>query len=197
MSPLVQRAFDIGMVQVPEEIEALASFVAELKPRNVLEIGTWKGGTFYLWCSLSDRRGLKISIDLPGGAFGGDRLTPGDLERRRVARREFQYAYAISGDSHSEPVHRQVKDFLAGEHLDFLFVDGDHTYEGVTQDFLMYKDFVSPSGWIAFHDINDSDWHRANNVGVAKLWGELKGRKLEFNSHQHWAGIGLIQGGEL
>lgn len=182
------------MVQVPEEIEALAEFVCELKPRNVLEIGTWKGGTFYLWCALSDPRGLKLSIDLPGGAFGGDRLTPEDI-RKRDDLRQTQYAYLISGDSHA--VRNRAADLLAGEKLDFLFIDGDHTYEGVKQDFLMYKDFVSPSGWIAFHDINDSEWHRQNNVGVAKLWGELKGTKLEFNSHQNWAGIGLIQGGEL
>jgi cephalosporin hydroxylase len=192
------------MVQVPEEIEALASFVAELKPRNVLEIGTWKGGTFYLWCALSDPRGLKISIDLPGGAFGGDRLTPEDIRKRDDLRfptgfdsRQTQYAYLISGDSHALRVRNRAADLLAGEKLDFLFIDGDHTYEGVKQDFLMYSPFVSPSGWIAFHDINDSEWHRQNNVGVSRLWAELKGKKLEFNSHQNWAGIGLIQGGEL
>ena len=184
------------MIQVPEEIEALASFVAELKPRNVLEIGTWKGGTFYLWLCLAQPEGLKLSIDLAGGPFGGGMLTEADLyereDRFRALSRNERF---IPGDSHSEQVAEQVRALLRSEKLDFLFIDGDHTYEGVKQDFLMYSPFVSPSGWIAFHDINDSEWHRQNNVGVCKLWAELKGKKLEFNSHQSWAGIGLIQGG--
>ncbi len=178
---------------MPEEIEALAEFVRELKPRNILEIGTWKGGTFYLWCALST--GLKLSIDLPGGAFGGDRLTEEDIKRR--GEMLDPGAALLKMDSHAAATKHWINQLLNGDKLDFLFIDGDHTYEGVKQDFLMYKDFVSPSGWIAFHDINDSEWHRSLNVGVGKLWAELKGKKIEFNSHQHWAGIGLIQGGEL
>ena len=77
--------------------------------------------------------------------------------------------------------------------VNVLFVDGDHTYEGVRADFLMYRDYVRPSGYIAFHDINDSEFHRANMVGVARLWDELKGHKIEFNLNQTWAGIGVIQ----
>ena len=50
-------------------------------------------------------------------------------------------------------------------------------------------------GYIAFHDINDSDFHRSQNVGVARLWGELPGRKIEFNAGLHLAGIGLLQVG--
>ena len=183
---------------MPEEIEALASFVEKLKPEHILEIGTWKGGTFYLWLWLAS--GLKISIDLPGGAFGGAMLTAEELLNRDEAFHVLdRHELVISGDSHSVEVHTEVAALLCGgsEKLDFLFIDGDHTYEGVKQDFLMYSPFVSPSGWIAFHDINDSEWHRQNNVGVCKLWAELKGKKLEFNSHQNWAGIGLIQGGEL
>jgi hypothetical protein len=50
-------------------------------------------------------------------------------------------------------------------------------------------------GYIAFHDIKDSDFHRSQNVGVARLWGELPGRKIEFNAGLHLAGIGLLQVG--
>jgi len=36
---------------------------------------------------------------------------------------------------------------------DFLFIDGDHTYEGVEGDFEMYSPLVRRGGIIAFHDI--------------------------------------------
>jgi len=42
---------------------------------------------------------------------------------------------------------------LNGEPLDFLFIDGDHTYEGVKRDFEMYSPLVRNGGIIAFHDI--------------------------------------------
>ena len=52
---------------------------------------------------------------------------------------------------------------------------------------------MTPGGWIAFHDINDTNHHREINVYVGKLWGELVGNKKEFNANKHWAGIGVIQ----
>lgn len=38
--------------------------------------------------------------------------------------------------------------------LDFIFVDGDHSFEGVLKDFQMYWDRVRPGGIFAGHDWN-------------------------------------------
>ncbi len=37
-----------------------------------------------------------------------------------------------------------------GEPVDFLFIDGDHLYDGVKIDFELYKKLVRPGGLIAF-----------------------------------------------
>jgi predicted O-methyltransferase YrrM len=42
---------------------------------------------------------------------------------------------------------------LNEQNLDFLFIDGDHTYKGVKEDFEMYSPLVRKGGVIAFHDI--------------------------------------------
>jgi predicted O-methyltransferase YrrM len=42
---------------------------------------------------------------------------------------------------------------LKGSEGDFLFIDGDHTYQGVKQDFQMYSPLVKKGGIVAFHDI--------------------------------------------
>ena len=52
--------------------------------------------------------------------------------------------------------------------IDFLFIDGDHSYEGVKNDFEMYKPLVSKGGIIVLDDIYKKD------EGVPKLWNELK-----------------------
>jgi len=62
---------DIRPAQVYEEILGLAEIVAELKPRRVLEIGTAGDGTLFVWCRLASDDATVISVDLPGGLFGG------------------------------------------------------------------------------------------------------------------------------
>ena len=51
-----------------------------------------------------------------------------------------------------------------------MFIDGDHTYEGVKKDFKMYKTLVRKNGLIAFHDIN------SETMGVFHFWREIKKR---------------------
>jgi hypothetical protein len=80
-----------------------------------------------------------------------------------------------------------------GAPLDFLFIDGDHSLEGVTDDYLRYSPFVRAGGWIGFHDINDTAPHREHGVFVAPLWNRLRGEKIEFNAGDSWAGIGLVR----
>ena len=54
--------------------------------------------------------------------------------------------------------------------LDFLFIDGDHSYEGVRSDFEMYAPLVRSGGLIAFHDITPSKGSRH----VYRFWDEIK-----------------------
>ena len=47
-----------------------------------------------------------------------------------------------------------VVEQVAGQtkHLDLLFIDGDHSYEGVKADWEAYKHFLKPGSIIVFHD---------------------------------------------
>ena len=42
--------------------------------------------------------------------------------------------------------------------LDFIFIDGDHSYEGVKKDFELYSSIMSENGIITIHDI-DQNYH--------------------------------------
>jgi hypothetical protein len=39
--------------------------------------------------------------------------------------------------------------------IDFLFIDGDHSYEGVKRDFELYSTLMNPKGIIVLHDTDD------------------------------------------
>lgn len=58
--------------------------------------------------------------------------------------------------------------------FNFLFIDADHTYEAVKQDYLNWGQLVKPGGWVSFHDTNQDFSHNAIEETVAELWPELK-----------------------
>ena len=188
---IIESAYSLYMPQEKEEITQLAKIVYELQPKVVVEIGTKFGGTFKIWNEVTNAK--TISIDLVAGIHGG--VTRDDVDNRN---KSFINLYGsrcnfIEGDSHQDLTYDLLINILKGQKIDFLFIDGDHTYEGVKQDYEMYKELVSDNGYIAFHDINDTQRHRDRYVYVGKLWNELIGEKIEFNIGADWAGIGVIK----
>jgi len=161
----------IRPIQVKYKITKLLEIVTELKPRVVLEIGTAGGGTLFLFTRAADPEAKIISIDLPGGPFGG-----GYPEWKIPLYKSFskgkQKIYLIRRDSHNPQTLEEVKKILSGEKVDFLFIDGDHSYEGVKRDFEMYSPLVRKGGIIAFHDIVPGP---SENVGdVPEFWNGIK-----------------------
>ena len=58
----------------------------------------------------------------------------------------------------------------------------------------MYKEFVKPGGWIGFHDIKDTEFHRNADCRVDILWNEIEGEKIEFlDNSSSYGGIGFIK----
>ena len=142
----------IKPLQVHDEILELLKIIYDIKPKIILEIGTANGGTLFLLSRIASVDGTIISIDLPSGPFGG-----GYSKWRIPLYKSFalidQQIHLIRADSHSQETLEKTKIMLNGKDVDFLFIDGDHTYEGVKKDFEMYSPLVKKGGIIAFHDI--------------------------------------------
>ena len=188
---VIKESYSLGMVQNHPEIFGAAKFFKSLDVKNFMEIGTDQGGTFAIWSKLS-KDGIRISLDLPHGNFG--RMEYDVNSRDNYLRSLGSNVTMIHGSSHDEELKQLVKDKLEDTKLDFLFIDGDHTYEGVKQDFEMYKEFVKPGGWIGFHDIKDTEFHRNADCRVDILWNEIKGEKIEFlDNSSSYGGIGFIK----
>lgn len=186
----------ISLTQYKEEFQQLADFVRKKNPKTIVEIGTKKGGSFFIWCRYTNAKHL-ISIDLPGGIHGGgyDKHKIPFL-KYFVSDKPDAKVDVILGDSHSESTVLKLKSLLSGSGIDFLFIDGDHTYEGVKKDFEMYRPLVNKGGVIAFHDIIDSEYHHSLDCYVDKLWNEIKNEYEHFeiirDPNQHKYGIGVI-----
>jgi len=188
---VVNESYSLGMIQNRSEIVQAAEFFKNMNVRNFMEIGTDQGGTFAIWSKLSED-GKRISVDMPHGTYG---VSSYDVNKRDEYLKSLgSNVTMIHGDSHSEEMKNRISSVLEEGELDFLFIDGDHTYEGVKKDYEDYKKYVKDGGWIGFHDIKDTDFHRRANCRVDILWNELEGEKVEFvdNSSQ-FGGIGFIR----
>lgn len=184
----------INPVQIREEILNLLTLLNKEKPKTILEIGTARGGTLFLFSRIASEDAVLVSIDLPNVSFSG-----GYHWWQRSLYESFalpkQEIHLIRKDSHDEKTLDVVKNIFDGKKVDFLFIDGDHSYEGIKRDFEMYSSLVRKNGTIAFHDIVV---HPPEiDCGVNRLWDELKSKyeHKEFvkNWDQKHAGIGVIK----
>ncbi|MGC8717706.1 MAG: class I SAM-dependent methyltransferase [bacterium] len=178
--------------QEKEEIFKMAEIVRKVNPKCFLEIGTAMGGTLFLFSHLSSEDAIIISIDLPRGRYGGG------YSRWRIPlymsfSSKRQKIYLIRADSHSHNTLNTVKDILKGQNIDFIFIDGDHSYDGVKRDFEIYSSLVN-RGIIAFHDIVPG---KPELVGeVNRFWNEVKVNypyeEIVKSWHQDSCGIGVL-----
>lgn len=187
-----------GAIQKTSELMALIDFLRPLPLETIVEIGTRKGGTLVMWLLISRADAWITSIDLPHGPFaGGDYVK--DVELAAQFRRPAQRVHLIRGDSHAIETRVELVKFLQGRAIDLLFIDGDHAYDGVKQDYEMYAPLVKSGGLVVFHDIIAHPGFPACQVD--RFWRELKsGREFrEFVDSGHdvgygpWGGIGIVR----
>ncbi len=199
LDELVSAAFDrfggiIAPIQLRTEARAFFALVRELRPRRVLEIGTANGGTLFLLCRSAAADAHVYSIDLPGGWFGGGYPAWKTFLYSKFAMPN-QRIELIRADSHRQDTFEYVKQRLAGDPLDCLFLDGDHTYQGIRDDFLRYHELVRAGGIIALHDIVPNRFDP--DCQVSRLWAEIKNRFRAHEIVENWAqagkGIGVLR----
>lgn len=186
-----------GAVQKISELSPLISLLKKRKLNTVVEIGTAKGGTLYTWCKISQPDALIISIDLPGGPFGGG-YTLNDVKKFRKYKKKKQKLYFLRKDSHKQTTKKELLKILNGRKIDFLMIDGDHSYSGIKKDFQIYSPLVKQNGLIVFHDVL---FHpRVPECKVDKFWNKIKDhfKYIEFIDKEddrgwgQWGGIGVI-----
>jgi len=207
---LIELAFefdDFGISiepgQVRSEIRGLLEILRERPRSRVLEIGTANGGSLFLIAHSVAPDARLISVDLPQGEFGGGYpawkipLYKGFAQRR-------QRLDLIRGDSHAPATLERVRRLLDGSKLDFLFIDGDHTYDGVRQDFEAYSPLVRSGGLVGFHDIAPPSAAAVAEGGptllvgeVPQFWSEIRtqypSKELVDPAAGGYFGIGLIR----
>jgi predicted O-methyltransferase YrrM len=197
LDDVLKFAFNLNFIwisQIIDEIKNLLLILDKVKPKVVLEIGTARGGTLFLFSYIAHEEATLISVDLYQ-----------TVEKRilfRYIKKGKQKIFLIQGDSHNIETLKKIKAILKDNKVDFLFIDGDHSYEGVKKDFEMYSPLVRKGGIIAFHDIIPDYYTRygiktSSWAGeVYKFWNEIKGKyehlEIVKDRNQDACGIGAL-----
>lgn len=135
--------------------------------------GIFEGNRDYNWGDI----GVTYIVDACNGIGG-----PNDLEKEDSFLRKTFYPRIIKSTSEEAYYNFFVLQDIT---IDLLFIDGDHSYEGVKKDFELYSKLLSDNGLIILHDTDrryeekliiseDSKKDHYRFDGPARLIEELK-----------------------
>ena len=187
---------ELWTTQKRAEVLALAERVRDLKPARVVEIGCYAGGTLSLFAQASPPDARLLSLDIGFMEFRDTAIPAFAVAAQRIT--------CLTADTHQPATVEKMRKWLGGKLIDFLFIDGDHSYEGVHADFRMYAPLVRPGGLIGFHDIILDYRQRygrettADVGGVPQFWADINAKgyaveELIENPEQDGMGIGIVK----
>jgi predicted O-methyltransferase YrrM len=144
-----------------DEAAFLHRLVRDTQSETVVEIGRFRGGSTVIIAAALQRGVLhSYDIEIRQGRDGAelDRQLTGVLERYGLADRvRLHVADSRSAEPPPEPI-------------DILFVDGDHSEEGVRADFEHWAPHLGPGGHLLFHDAVDApDFVSPSAPGPARI----------------------------
>ena len=190
------------MPQKKYEILMLQELLKNKKIERIVEIGSWKGQTALLFAMMVSKHenGVVYCCDLGFGSYYGVHY---GLEVGTGIVREYGKFYEASpyakhikelaGNTHDPAYIERVHNEVGLGTIDFMFIDGDHSYEGVKADFYNFFPLVKSGGYIAFHDVRDTPDHISRGCDVAPFWREIKKdfthwEFIDSNEYPGWAG---------
>jgi cephalosporin hydroxylase len=197
-SDVIQEAYaKFPPLQIQWELIELLHVLEELQPKVICEIGLGNAGTFYVLSKYFPNAKL-ISIDIlkwvdpQGNHVDNSHLGP-------LIKTFAEDVTLIAGDTRDQSTVDKLKEVLGGKTIDFLFIDGDHSYDMVKSDFEKYSPFVR-NGVVAFHDICPSTQSSPvpvhETIKVHVYWNIIKRnheyREIIRSPGQSSQGIGVL-----
>jgi len=193
------RHYALERLQIPsglgESAWVLYSLVRSMKPHVCVEIGSAQGkSTCFIGTALRDNGvGKLYAIDPHCQTEWND---TGSVDTypviiRNIRRLKLQrHVQVVRETSTTAAQHWKLP-------IDLLFIDGDHSYEGVKHDWDAFTPFVRPFGLVIFHDTlwdlrSDPTLYRAD-MGVPRFVEELRAQGYPVITSERDFGVSLIQ----
>jgi hypothetical protein len=171
-SPLNRRFIRLDF----DEAAALYKVVRSIPNAHGIEIGRFNGGSTVLLASAVGPHGGLLSID----------SEPQDDQALKVFLKQANLL---------ERVKLVVADSSEVEHddqVDFVFIDGDHSYEGAKRDHNKWGSKVRAGGFIIHHDMGKARPLASQWESLAKLKSEIISTQPDVLELAHAAGSMIV-----
>lgn len=133
------------------DVVALLQLIATYKPKTFLEIGTNQGQTTQI---IADNfPNMQIVTCDPG-----DQLTEEQRNEHQSGEHlpQSEIGARVAGYPNVKVIKKAFADIdWGGQTFDFIFIDGDHSYEAALQDSLLAAKLVNHPGVLAWHDVDN------------------------------------------
>ncbi|MVP01456.1 class I SAM-dependent methyltransferase [Paenibacillus lutrae] len=161
-------------------------FLQFFRPNKILELGTHYGCSFFAFCqSVKD---FKLDTEL----YAIDTWR-GDEQAGLYGEEVFNTVKDTVNDSFSDirvnlirRTFDEALDLFEDNSIDMIHIDGLHTYEAVSHDFLTWLPKLKENGVILFHDVFSPAGYGSN-----RYWKELK-EQFSYLEFRHSWGLGLL-----
>ena len=170
----------IELQQVPEEYVELLWLLKNMNAKTYLNVGVGKGGSFMTETYIQES--LERSVAVDNSSYWAKEQTSSIIEKLEWLNDKVD-AQLEFNDSDSVEFLKKCED-----KFDAIFIDGDHSYEGVKRDYEHALPLLEEGGIIIFHDINSSGC-----PGVVKLWNEIKNERCIEFVNSTTCGIGVYK----
>ncbi|WP_187336605.1 class I SAM-dependent methyltransferase [Novosphingopyxis iocasae] len=194
-SPAFWRAIPSSALSTPrafrpsswtEHVPFAFWIVDAMRPRSLVELGTWYGMSYLAFCQSIQQLGCDtraMAIDTWRGDTQAGAIDDSILRELRTYHDPHYTAFSTLEQSDFDSVAANTEDGS----IDLLHIDGLHTFEAVSHDFETWLPKMSDRGVILFHDTQV----KRDDFGVYTLWADVSSRYPSFEFH-HEHGLGVL-----
>ena len=169
--------------------------IRNIKPNNILCIGSRKGFIPAI-LALACKDNAKGHVDFVDAGYDRDNINhwSGIGWWKKI---DPQRHFAFFGiNKYITSYIMTTKEFsqkYPNRTYDYVYIDGDHSYEGVKLDYSLFWPKLTKYGFMIFHDVYVKHTKDLGNFGVWKLWKELKYNTKIIFPFPKDSGLGFIQ----
>ena len=166
-----EKVEGIELVQVHDvEMEALYNRCFEFTKPHIVEIGCAHGASTTVLAQSAQQLGGRVSCvdSFPENYYAQEKFGAYAEKAFRTNVLD-KYAQVVTLHKMNSQVGDPISyiDGLVGGSIQVLFIDGDHSYEGVKNDCVRFLPYLQSGGYVAFHDHNNVEFS-----GVQRAAGE-------------------------
>lgn len=169
----------VGMMQRPKEFSEFCVYLSGMEVNTAIEVGVFHGKSSYFMCALLARKNPLLVYNMVDIFDSLDNFNEFHELLPQLKKR-------IPSTS----------DDYVGQQYDFVFIDGDHSYDASIRDFKNLGQHANKLA--AFHDIYAHEYDNLNG-GTVRMWKEVM-ETTQINKHRvfseypdEWMGIGVVE----